>query len=209
VKKEAKMQYILLPILTVGILLFSACGASVTTITPPPETITITPPPETITITPPPETITITPPPETITITPPPETITITPPPLETSIQVIESLSPQEAFALIQQNQDNSDFVIIDVRTLEEIAEGYIEGAIFINFYSDTFRDELDSLDKDKVYLIYCRGGGRSELTLLIIEELGFMEAYDILGGFTAWKDAGLPIIGQEQSPGQSPPDMM
>jgi rhodanese-related sulfurtransferase len=166
---------------------------------------TTTTPPETITITPPPETITITPPPETITITPPPETVTITP----ALPQIIESISPQEAFALIQQNQGNSDFVIIDVRTLEEIAEGYIEGAIFINFYSDTFRDELDSLDKDKVYLIYCRGGGRSELTLFIIEELGFMEAYDILGGFAAWKDAGLPIIGQEQSPGQSPPDMM
>ncbi len=193
-RKEAKMKYILLPVLAVGALFLSACGASTTTITPPSETVTITPPPETIMVTPPPETVTITPPSVTITVTP---------------TQIIESLSPQEVFALIQQNQDNPDFVIIDVRTPEEVAEGYIEGAIFIDFYSDTFRDELDNLDKNKVYLAYCRTGGRSGPTLLIMEELGFMEVYDISGGFNAWEDAGLPIVGQEQPPEQPPPDMM
>ena len=189
--KKLKMKRILLPILAIGVLLLSACGAQTTA---PPETIAITLPPETVTITPPPETVTITPPSETVTITPPPETVTITPP-QEPLIQIIENLSPQEAFALIQVNQNNPDFVIIDVRTTEEIAGGYIEDAIFIDYYSDTFMDELNSLDKDKVYLIYCRSGGRSGPTLATMEELGFMEVYELLGGILAWQGAGLPVV--------------
>lgn len=184
------MKRILLPILAIGALLLGACGS---------------PPPETITITPPPETVTLTPPPETITITPPPETITITPPPPEPPTQIIEHLSPQDAFALIQDNQDNPNFAIIDVRTPEEVAGGYIEGAINIDFYAETFEAELGILDKNKVYLIYCRTGGRSGPTLPIMEALGFLEVYDIEGGILAWQAEGLPIIGQEQQQEQPP----
>ena len=174
--------------------MLSACGAQTTA---PPETIAITLPPETVTITPPPETVTITPPSETVTITPPPETVTITPP-QEPLIQIIENLSPQEAFALIQVNQNNPDFVILDVRTPEEVAGGYIGDAIFIDYYSDTLRDELDNLDKDKVYLIYCQSGGRSGPTLSIMEELGFGEVYEMSGGISAWQEAELPVVRQE-----------
>jgi len=111
----------------------------------------------------------------------------------ETPAQIIENITPQEAFALIQNNQDNPDFVILDVRTPEEIAHGYIENAINMNFYSETFRDELDSLDKNKTYLIYCRSGGRSGNALNIMEELNFREGYNMSGGITAWVAEGLP----------------
>ena len=197
VKKKVKMKRILLPIIAIGVLLLSACGTSTAA---PPEAITITPPPETITIT-------ITPPPETVTITPPPETITITvtPPPPEPPAQIIEHLSPQDAFALIQDNQDNPNFAIIDVRTPEEVAGGYIEGAINIDFYADTFEAELGILDKSKVYLIYCRTGGRSGPTLPIMEELGFLEVYDIEGGILAWIEEELPVIVPEQQQERPP----
>ena len=76
--------------------------------------------------------------------------------------QIIEDITPQEAFTLIQNNQDNPDFVILDVRTPKEFAEEYIEDATNMNFYSETFRDELNQLDKNKTYLVYCRSGGRS-----------------------------------------------
>ncbi len=111
----------------------------------------------------------------------------------ETSTQIIEDITPQEASTLIQDNQDNPDFVIIDVRTPEEFAEEHIENAININFYSETFRDELNNLDKDKTYLLHCRSGGRSGKALNIMAELNFREVYNISGGITAWKAAGLP----------------
>ncbi len=113
----------------------------------------------------------------------------------EASTQVLENVTPQEAFTLIQDNRDNPDFVILDVRTPEEVAAGYIENAINIDFYSETFRDELDRLDKDKAYLIYCRSGGRSGNTLNIMEGLDFREVYDVSGGMIEWEAEGLPTV--------------
>jgi rhodanese-related sulfurtransferase len=106
---------------------------------------------------------------------------------------IIEDITPQEAFTLIQNNQNNPDFVIIDVRTLEEFAEGYIENAINIDFRSEAFQDTLNDLDKDKKYLIYCRSGGRSGNALNIMAELNFREVYNISGGIIAWNAEGLP----------------
>ena len=111
----------------------------------------------------------------------------------ETPTQIIEDVTPQEAFTLIQNNQNNPDFVIIDVRTPGEFAEGYIENAINIDFHSETFRDELDNLDKNRKYVIYCRSGGRSGNALNIMAELNFMEIYNISGGIIVWNAEGLP----------------
>ncbi len=108
---------------------------------------------------------------------------------------ITETISAQEAFDLIQENAGNADFVIIDVRTAEEFAEGHIAGAIMIDFYSMSFRNDLDALDKDKTYLIYCRSGNRSGQALDIMEDLGFQEVYDLGGGINAWINAGLPTV--------------
>jgi len=128
--------------------------------------------------------------------TPTPEMPTATgskikPPAQPPPAQIIEDITPQEAFALIQNNQNNPDF-IIDVRTPEEFAEGYIKDAINIDFYAETFRDELDKLDKNKTYLIYCRSGRRSGNALDMMAELNFREVYNILGGFNRWQAEGL-----------------
>jgi len=56
----------------------------------------------------------------------------------------------------------DEDFVILDVRTPEEIDKGYIKNSIFIDFKNDNFIKEISKLDKSKVYLIYCKVGGRS-----------------------------------------------
>jgi len=106
-----------------------------------------------------------------------------------------KDITPQEAFTLIQKNQNNPDFVIIDVRTPEEFGGEHIEQAININFYSETFRDTLNALDKNKTYLIYCQVGGRSGSALDIMAELNFKEVYNILGGINQWKAEGLPTV--------------
>ncbi len=108
--------------------------------------------------------------------------------------QIIENITPPEAFTLIQDNQNNPDFVILDVRTPEEFADGHIEDAINLDYYSETFQDELDKLDKNKPYLIYCRSGGRSGNTLDIMADLNFKEVYNILGGILEWEAGRLPV---------------
>ena len=111
----------------------------------------------------------------------------------ETQIQIIENITPEEAHILIQENKDNPNFVILDVRTPEEFLGEYIENAVNLDYYSDTFRNDLDKLDKNKTYLIYCRSGSRSENSLNIMKGLDFREVYNMLGGITKWKSEGLP----------------
>ena len=112
----------------------------------------------------------------------------------ETPVQIIETISAIEGFTLIQENENNSDFIIIDVRTPEEFAGGHLDDAINLNFNSDAFRDELNKLDKDKTYLIYCRSGNRSAKAHAVMEELGFREVYD-MGGIIDWTAEGFPVV--------------
>ena len=80
------------------------------------------------------------------------------------------------------------------MRTPEEFADEHIENAVNIDFYSETFRDELGELDKNKTYLIYCRSGNRSASALAIMKGLDFNEAYD-MGWINQWKAEGFPTV--------------
>ncbi len=115
-------------------------------------------------------------------------------PPKETSAPIITAISPKEAAGLIKDNLNNTDFLIIDVRTPAEFAEDHIANAVNIDYYSESFKDKLNGLDKDKTYLIYCRSGNRSANTRKIMGEMGFTKVYDISGGIANWKSEGLPV---------------
>jgi rhodanese-related sulfurtransferase len=103
---------------------------------------------------------------------------------------IIKDITTQEASALIE---ENPDLIIIDVRTPAEFDSGHIENAINIDYYSETFQDELDNRDKDKTYLIYCEIGVRSADALAIMQQLGFMEVYNMQGGISQWQQDKLP----------------
>ena len=111
-----------------------------------------------------------------------------------TAIQVIKDISVKEAYDLIGKNKDNQGFIIIDVRTPQEFANEHIENALNLDYYSEKFRDELNKLDKEKTYLIYCRSGNRSGKALSMMKELGFREVYNMLGGIIQWKAEGYPL---------------
>ncbi len=117
-------------------------------------------------------------------------TKTTTPEP-ETPTQIIADISTQDAYALIE---ENTDLIIIDVRTPAEFDSGHIENAINLNYQSETFGDELNDLEKDKTYLVYCAVGGRSAYARDMMQGLGFMEVYNMLSGINQWKVDGLPI---------------
>ena len=109
--------------------------------------------------------------------------------------QIIKDITTQEAYTRIQDNQDNPDFAIIDVRTPEEYAAGRIENSINLDFYSENFKDELNKLNKEKKYLIYCKSGNRSGKARDILKDLNFTEVYNMLGGMVQWGADGLPTV--------------
>jgi rhodanese-related sulfurtransferase len=120
-------------------------------------------------------------------------------PELETQqTQVIKNITPEEAHALIEKNRNNPDFVILDVRTPEEFAEGHIEKAVNLNYYSETFRDDLNKLDKNKTYVTHCRSGNRSGKTLDMMKGMSFKEAYNMTDGIIGWKEKGFPTVEQK-----------
>jgi len=109
--------------------------------------------------------------------------------------QPFGTILPKDAYELIQQNKGNPNFVLIDVRTPEEFMSGHIEGAVNINYHDNDFIENLDKLDKNKTYLIYCRTGRRSGDTLNVMKRLKFKEVYRILGDIVRWKAEGLPLV--------------
>ncbi|MDJ0768415.1 MAG: rhodanese-like domain-containing protein [Ilumatobacter sp.] len=96
-------------------------------------------------------------------------------------------VTPAQAAALAA----DPDITVIDVRTPEEFGEGHVEGATMIDFYTDTFADEIAALDRDGEYLLYCRSGNRSGQTAALMEQLGFEQVYDLDGGVRAWAADG------------------
>ena len=90
-----------------------------------------------------------------------------------TPTRIIENVTPQEAFTLIQNNQTSPEFVSLDVGTPEEFAEGHLADATHLAVYADTSRDELNHRDKGKGHRRYCRSGTRSGRPLCIMDELG------------------------------------
>jgi rhodanese-related sulfurtransferase len=101
--------------------------------------------------------------------------------------QIIENITPITASKLIEKHRNDSNFIILDVRTREEFTEEHIQGAENLDYYSRDFREQLEKMDKEKKYLIYCASGGRGNKAMEMMEELDFLEVYNIEGGFTLW----------------------
>jgi len=82
------------------------------------------------------------------------------------------------------------DYVIIDVRTPEEIAMGMIDGAQHIDYVSNDFKETLDKLDRSTNYVVYCRSGGRSTKACQIMQKQGFENVVNLEGGYLAYTDS-------------------
>jgi rhodanese-related sulfurtransferase len=104
----------------------------------------------------------------------------------------VETVAPATAAEIIT---TESSEIVLDIRTPEEYDAGIIEGAINIDFYSNDFAQQLDGLDKDAHYVVYCNSGNRSGQANSTFEELGFTNVTEIDGGITAWYSDGLPVV--------------
>lgn len=98
----------------------------------------------------------------------------------------MEHLSQDEWVSQLE-NDDNA--VIIDVRTADEVADGIIKNAIHLDIYKgQEFVDDIEALDKNKNYYVYCRSGNRSGQACSIMDQLGFENAYNLEGGILEWE---------------------
>jgi rhodanese-related sulfurtransferase len=84
---------------------------------------------------------------------------------------------------------------LVDVRTPQEVANGYIANAVNINSADGDFQAKLGALDKSKPIAVYCGVGGRSGKAATLLTQMGFKTIYDLDGGITAWKNQNKPIV--------------
>ncbi len=87
-----------------------------------------------------------------------------------------------------EQLENDENAVVLDVRTEDECSDGIITDALMIDINKGHFFiNEIETLDKSKNYYVYCRSGVRSAKACEIMNELGFENTYNLLGGFMQW----------------------
>ncbi|MBR3377116.1 MAG: rhodanese-like domain-containing protein [Mogibacterium sp.] len=82
--------------------------------------------------------------------------------------------------------EEETGYLIVDVRRPDEFAEGHIEGAI--NVPNEEIADEMPEKlpDKDQLLLVYCRTGRRSKEAAEKLAKIGYTNIYEI-GGINTW----------------------
>ena len=73
---------------------------------------------------------------------------------------------------------------LIDVRSTMEFNQGALNGAI--NLPINTIQSSIESIDKSKPVLLYCRSGARSGMVQQFLISLGFKDVYNI-GSYTRY----------------------
>ena len=84
---------------------------------------------------------------------------------------------------------ENSDLVILDVRTPEETELGIIPNAVVIDYNAPDFDAKLSILKKSTPYLVYCRSGVRSVGASNKMIAAGFTDVTNMKGGYNAWME--------------------
>ena len=90
--------------------------------------------------------------------------------------------------------RQQTNTVVLDVRTPKEFAAGHITGATNIDWNAPDFAKKAAALDKSKTYLVHCAIGGRSAKASDRMTALQFTNVYNLEGGMKAWEKAGKPV---------------
>ena len=109
----------------------------------------------------------------------------------------LERVTPEAAYAAAQQGA-----LLVDTRSAaQREAGGSVPDAIVIE--RNTLEWRLDPTspwrtpeiaDADQLVIILCEEGYGSSLAAASLQELGLARATDVIGGFQAWRAAGLPV---------------
>ena len=85
---------------------------------------------------------------------------------------------------------------VIDVRRGPEWQAGHIGGAMLHPL--DGFKAALPDLQPDKPVIVICKSGYRSSVACSLLQRAGFRNVTSVIGGFDAWRKAGLPVVTED-----------
>jgi hydroxyacylglutathione hydrolase len=81
---------------------------------------------------------------------------------------------------------------VLDVRNVEEYESGHIKGTK--NYYAGRIAEYAGKIPRDHPVALICKSGTRSSFASSILYRNGFDNVINVLGGMTAWKNAGYPV---------------
>ena len=110
--------------------------------------------------------------------------------------KLVPELSPAE---VKQQLDRGQKYVLLDVREKEEYRDGHLEGALSLPRGFLEIRVEESIPDHATPIVAYCAGGTRSLIAARTLREMGYQNVTSMSGGFTGWKNAGLPFSVDRQ----------
>lgn len=92
-------------------------------------------------------------------------------------------ITPEEAKEILQQN---TNVMLLDVRTKQEYEEGHIKGSILIPL--DDLGKEVEEKipNKTQEIIVYCRSGVRSKEAAMLLINKGYQKVKD-MGGLIDW----------------------
>ena len=102
------------------------------------------------------------------------------------------TVTPAEAKQLIETQKA---LLLVDIRNPGELKEGAIAGSELIPLL-DIVKGRRE-VPQDRPILLICAVGGRSLALGKLMSKYGWPEIYNLKGGISAWKKAGLPVIYQ------------
>lgn len=89
---------------------------------------------------------------------------------------------------------NRQDALLLDVREAAEWAAGRVLGARHIPATQLEARAAELHKKKDKPVIVYCETGSRASGALAVLRKHGYTQVYNLAGGFSGWRQAGLPV---------------
>jgi len=106
-------------------------------------------------------------------------------------LEYISQIRAQE-FAELRE-QEPGHFALLDVREPGEVSGGAIEESAHIPL--GQLKARASELNPEQLLVVYCRSGFRSSTATSLLRRAGFRDIANLIGGFDAWKMAGLPCV--------------
>ena len=108
-------------------------------------------------------------------------------------VNTTTTINNQSSFEQITQTEAKNimdtqdDYIILDVRTIEEYNDGHIKGAILIPDYEIATKAKDELKNKNQLILVYCRSGRRSKLASQELANQGYTNIKEF-GGINTWQ---------------------
>jgi adenylyltransferase/sulfurtransferase len=108
----------------------------------------------------------------------------------------VPEISVEETHRILEKGDRT---VLLDVREKEEIALGYINGAVFIP--KGLLEEKVQALlpEKDVPIIAYCAAGVRSLSAAKTLKEMGYRQVFSMAEGFNGWKAAGYEVVSNSE----------